>query len=81
MYRKAFLTLCVTAGIIGAIAILGIIMTFDRMASKPEPVREAVVQYEQLPDYIRRVDDHERGVSCYYRNSGQFSCVPMRNQQ
>lgn len=42
-------------------------------------VKQEDTAYEQLPDYIRRVDDHERGVSCYYRNSGQFSCVHIRN--
>lgn len=63
-----FLTLC---------GLLGYISSSHTEVAKPEPMGEEVLGYERLPDYIRRVDDHERGVSCYYRNSGQFSCVQM----
>ena len=48
--------------------------------NEPEvEIKQEDTDYERLPDYIRRVDDHERGASCYYRNSGQFSCIHIRN--
>lgn len=56
------------ATIIALLALSGCESELDRPTAQKQG-------FTQLAAGVTRVDDPGKGISCYFRNTGQFSCV------
>lgn len=78
MSFKAFVTMWVVIVLVSlgvAIAMAVLTGLSEKSAVVLEPVKP--IEYVIIGNGIHRTDDLEKGVSCYSKNSGQFSCVKV----